>query len=130
MLTATIPTEHNHDGKISANRKAKYFTKQYTLISPDFRELVVLRIYETNKVAYACLWVNDKKTNTYITGGGNAGGYGYHRPSAAFSNALCDAKISTSEDIDGRGGGAIEATIYAIGKALGHHNGQVFTAHA
>lgn len=42
---------------------------------------------------YCSIWVNDRKTGTFAAGNGAAGGYGYHKESAALASALSSAGI-------------------------------------
>ena len=55
---------------------------------------------------YASIWIYDEKHHT--SGSGKAGGYGYHKQSAAISDAIESAGIELDEDISGRGDSAIE----------------------
>lgn len=129
-MKATFKPEYNSAvGKIASNRKEKHFNRQLTLVTYDgeIKELVQARFYVTPGRHYCCIWVNDNRA-----GGGFAGGYGYHRPSAALQCALDNAGIVLSEAIDGRGDGAMEAAIMAIGVALGYVNTplRILQAHA
>ena len=60
---------------------------------PDYKieNPVICRIYGTasHKRIYACLWTYDRRNGNYVSrsGSGWAGGYGYHRPSAAAAEA-------------------------------------------
>ena len=63
----------------------------------------------------AALWVNDYTNSEINTSGtGSAGGYGYHRPSAAASEAIRNAGIELDQNISGRGDSAIEDAVKAI----------------
>jgi hypothetical protein len=122
-------------GKVSANRKENAFYKQYALYALDMadsngtpRELVCLRIYATDSRAYACIWIHGH--DIYGNGGGYAGGYGYHRASAAAQEAIKNAGIGLSESIDGRGDGAIIEAIKAIAEAAGSYKYFIGEAHA
>lgn len=67
---------------------------------------------------YCCLWV--KGEDLYTSGSGTAAGYGYHKPSAAFGNAVRSAGIELDTDVDGRGDSAVDEAILAIVRALGY----------
>lgn len=103
------------------HRKESHFTEQYTgiIIERDgagyVREVVTLRIYQTNARTYCCVWINGK--NGYRNGSGYVGGYGYHRASAAAQCAIENAGISLSEPINGRGDDAIRKAVFAIVRA-------------
>ena len=95
-------------------RKEKYFSRQVSGLVWDgdkIREAVILRIYQTDARAYACVWTY---CTGYNSGSGCAGGYGYHRASAAAANAIYNAGFDLSEDIAGRGDSAIREAVKAI----------------
>jgi hypothetical protein len=124
-------TSDNHTGKIASNRKENSFKQQYTLVglkNGKMHEAVVARFYGNGSRAYCCVWVNGN--GYHVSGGGYAGGYGYHRDSAAFGAALDDAGIKLAHSIGGVGDRAIEDAMQAIGYAIGYSVSQVFKAHA
>jgi len=69
-------------------------------------------------VVQCCVWVNG--AGVYTSGLGSAGGYGYHKESAAFADALRSANIAVDEGLSGRGDRAIEDALVAIVRALGY----------
>ena len=77
---------------------------------------VTLRIYGTQARNYAAVWCNGN--GVYKSGTGSAGGYGYHRPSAAACEAINNAGITLDDDINGRGDSAIKEACEAIAKAI------------
>ena len=88
------------------------------------RDIITARCYmgrSTNaSTVYASIWVHstDHRTN----GTGKAGGYGYHKQSAAVSDAIRSAGITLSKDISGAGDSAIESALKAIAQALGYES--------
>lgn len=81
------------------------------------REAVIVNVHGTNARNYVSVWAhNDLRS---YAGHGWAGGYGYHRPSAAMGAALKSAGITLDEDIDGRGSSAMDEAMKAICHALG-----------
>ena len=66
---------------------------------------------------YASIWVHS--TDHQTSGTGKAGGYGYHKASAAIAEAIKSAGIELDEDISGRGDSAIEESLEAIAATLG-----------
>ena len=110
------------------HRKESHFTKQYTAVVFNGQcayDAVTLRIYATDAKSYCCLWVHDNcswikscRDSYYRAASGSAGGYGYHRASAAAQEAINNAGITLSEDINGRGDAAIEDAVYAIASAM------------
>lgn len=123
-----------------SHRKEKNFSDCYQVITFDakkkseidsgFRVLVDLREYHTNTKSYACIWLNDNIKDLHGSGSGSASGYGYHRGSAAVSEAIQRMGIELSEDISGRGDSAIELALHAIAKRLGYKNYFVNHTHA
>ena len=90
--------------------------KALTIKNGKMWELVDLRIGCTDGAAYACVWVCTG--SGYGVGSGRAGGYGYHRASAAAGAALHNAGVTLSEDINGRGDSAIWEAVQAVGDYL------------
>ena len=76
--------------------------------------VISLRLYGTGMKNFACLWVHNQDRR----GSGSAGGYGYHRPSAAAQEAINNAGISLALPIDGRGEEAMREAVFAIARAL------------
>lgn len=116
-------------GKIASNRKEDSFSNQYSVYTPDGIEILCARIYSTQARNYACVWLkvpaalNNKahcgegNEGLYLSGGGFAGGYGYHRPSAAIQSALENAGIFLSDDIGGRGEQAMIDALLEVARA-------------
>lgn len=77
------------------------------------------RLYGTGNVNTCCLWVHGVDANGKCTqGSGRAGGYGYHRPSAALQQAIQNAGFTLSRGIDGVGEDAMREALLAIAKCL------------
>lgn len=96
------------------HRKENHFQQQYTglvLVGNELLEAVTLRIYGTRAVNYAALWYNNQEK--WASGTGKAGGYGYHRPSAAAAEAFEAAGVELA-DISGRGSQAIEDAVKSL----------------
>lgn len=74
----------------------------------------------SSSVAYASIWVHPKGGNDYRSGAGKAGGYGYHRASAALQEAIASAGITLAVPIDGAGDSAMRAAVLAIARAAGY----------
>lgn len=86
------------------------------------KELVDCRLYmgrssSASKV-YCAIWINAEPH--YGSASGSAGGYGYHKQSAAVADAIEGAGIVLSDNINGVGSNAIRKAITAIGVALGY----------
>jgi hypothetical protein len=55
----------------------------------------------------------------FTSSSGKAGGYGYHKESAAFADACRNAGLQVSCDVSGVGSGAVDSVMEAVAKALG-----------
>lgn len=83
---------------------------------------------------YASVWVSDKRGDRWFSGHGSAGGYGYHKESAAIQEALNSAGIELRGDVYGRddakknqpahiggvGESAIRAALDAVARKCGY----------
>lgn len=120
----------------SHRKEGKCFFDSYSVIDlanpnkygrNEMHALIELRLYGTGNQNFACLWVHGEQINTQ--GSGRAGGYGYHRPSAAAGEAIRNAGFSLSHDIGGVGDDAIKEALGAIAECLGIKNFGIFHAH-
>ena len=121
------------------HRKEDKLSKQFTVLvngrdyegRPCLDELITLRIYWTNSRAYACIWIRGRKNEFYASGSGFAGGYGYHKESAAMEEALESAGIVIDyrDSISGRGESAMESALMAIARKLGYRKAHICKAH-
>lgn len=125
----------------------KELVNSFKLVTPcETGELVTpvdVRLYmgrsRNASTVYCSIWVHGKKSGVYVTGKGRAGGWGYHKDSAAMADALRSAEIDlrgdqycaessdgTSEDlskiasISGCGESAMRAAMVAIARAAGY----------
>lgn len=99
-------------------------------------DLVDLRISSTSSAAYAVVWLYSPKVKDkdgqkirdafWNNGSGRAGGYGYHRQSAAAESAFSRAGVQLSQGIGGCGDQAIREAVQAVGKALAPKGARVF----
>ena len=116
-------------------------------INGEMRQIVTARAYmgksRNASVVYASLWVNAGELST--SGRGEAGGYGYHKESAAFQHAITSAGIelfgspytrpSEKPDytkrafIDGVGDSAMQSAFEAIARAAGAKGKLIFIRH-
>ena len=118
-ITATINWNSDKSNTISNNRKEKNYIGQYTLLDKNTCEVwAELRLYATPSRHYACFWLFGRD-NGCLCGGAYAGGYGYHRASAAADAAIKRTGITLSDSISGRGDSAIRDALKAIGAACG-----------
>ena len=112
-------TSHRKEGKcffssmqvISLAEKPRFDGRVYSHIEA--------RMYGTGNINTCCLWVRGVGVNGQCTqGSGQAGGYGYHRPSEAMAAAIRNAGFTLSRDIGGVGEDAMREALLAIAKAL------------
>lgn len=105
--------------------------KQMILITHkagEFREPIIARWYMSRSgdgasPVYCSLWVHSSPY--YVSGRGKAGGYGYHKGSAAFQEACDSAGIELSQPVDGRGDEMVREALFAIGVALGFEQSEM-----
>ncbi len=99
----------------------KELIKTFNLITDELKEIITVRCYmgrsASASTVYASIWIN--APGYHSSGRGNAGGYGYHKESAAISAAIESAGITLDQSIEGVGNTAIEDALKAIAAALG-----------
>lgn len=118
-MKAIINWEIDGSSTIHTNRKENNYVGQYTMIDrATCANYAELRFYCTQSRAYACFWLFGREKGC-ISGGAYAGGYGYHRKSAAAENAFKRAGIRLDAPIGGYGDGAVRDALEAIGRACG-----------
>jgi hypothetical protein len=127
---ATIGTAvKQFDDKI----RDKVLLTAYVAVTPDGKEPVSVRTYMNHKTPsgsnHAAVWIHTKD-GRHTSGTGSAGGYGYHRPSAAVQFALDAAGVKLAQPIDGVGDGAIREAIEAITRAAGYRKFHVVSVGA
>jgi hypothetical protein len=104
-------------------------------------EAVVARAYmgrsRNASTVYASIWCHPADNSEWTSGSGSAGGYGYHKESAAFQEAIDSAGIELYGDvyaglnrepedmkkrayIHGVGDSAMREAFFAIARALGY----------
>jgi hypothetical protein len=89
----------------------------------DITPAVRLKFYtgksRSSSRVYAEVWMKGADGLLFRHSTAWAGGYGYHKQSAAAGEAFKRCYVSLDSDIDGRGEGAIRDALEAITKALG-----------
>ena len=116
----------NPQEKFNRNyRKENWPFKEYALIDGDkLRPRFILRVYHNFEAStvYAACWIHSMSAS----GTGKAGGYGYHKGSAAAAEAMYNAGLRFSEPISGRGESLI---IEAIEAFAAYQNIEIFYIH-
>lgn len=118
-IIATLPAESVHNGKNYGGEKEMVSAWNVVAFRDgEYYEPVTLRTYggrsRNASRIYASVWVCGR-----YSGHGWAGGWGYHKASAAAHAAIRSAGITLSASIDGGGDSMIEEALGAIARALG-----------
>ena len=88
---------------------------------------LVIRFYGAGSTIYCAFWLN--LTPYHINATGQAGGYGYDKPSAAFADAATKAGFKFSEGISAVGISAVEDAGKAMLTCFGAQCVHIHTAH-
>jgi hypothetical protein len=123
-----LPAEtHTENGRMLDGDKEQ--TAFYAVVvrrKGEWHEPVRARVWmgrsSSASVVYASVWASG--AGRWYAGHGRAGGYGYHKKSAAIDAAIRSSGITLSASISGVGDGAIRDALAAIARALGY---RVFT---
>ena len=133
--TLTFAYDPNND-TVRKNRKEKNgFFRAMAIIErsrPAWHDhrtdsTIEARFYCPGTVVYCCLWVHGKEEGRQ--GGARAGGYGYHKPSAALAGAIRECGIELDQHIGGAGEGAMREAMCAIADAINLKNYILFETH-
>lgn len=114
----------------SHRKEGKCFFSSMQVISladkPDNSQGLIFPIveaclYNIGTCDTCCLWVRGAggQFDICTQGSGHAGGYSYHRPSAAMQAAIDNAGFTLSKSIDGVGKSAMREAMLAIAKCVG-----------
>lgn len=137
-MKAILKGEHSNAKNMGNNRETIDTKNVVVMHKGELKTPISARWYmgrsSNASVVYCNLWVHGE--NFYVSGSGSAGGYGYHKVSAAFDDALSSAGIElygTShsrfgeiEDLSKRcyvggvGDSAVDTALKAITQALGY----------
>ncbi len=86
------------------------------VVDGKIKEAVTVRIYHTDSRSYCAAWVY--RNGGSMNGTAYAGGYGYHRASAAMEQALYNAGVDLSDSISGCGDSMMTEAVKAITRAV------------
>ena len=124
----------------------KELVSAYSLVvrlpSGELREVITVSCYmgrsASASVVYAVLWVRCKD-GEWTSGSGHAGGYGYHKESAAIASAISSAGIELKDlendrkdhwfDLGGTGESYYSQVFDAIARAAGYRGRTLFISH-
>lgn len=144
-LRAELPSADVLNGRNYSGEKE--LVSVYSLMAidanGDLEEIVDCRCWmgrsRNASVVYAAIWIHGN--GRFLAGHGKAGGYGYHKESAAIDEAITSAGISLfgspynapdgdpsrKASIAGVGDSAIHSALAAIGAALGYEKMSIVT---
>jgi hypothetical protein len=125
MQTATLPTTPNQNARNLSGDKETIQTLNavaYDRAHDAIRTYITVHIYASRSAGHsgqihASIWCHHAPCPT--SGYGKAGGYGYHKPSAALQAAIRSVGITLAQPIEGRGEQAMEKALRAIAIAQG-----------
>jgi hypothetical protein len=132
-LTATLPTTNDISNATNwSGKKELIDAMSVIVVTPDKRpqEVCTARWYmgrsKAASTVYCSVWIRrprilDKDGNLAInsawwSGTGSAGGYGYHKSSAALDEAIRSAGITLSRSVSGTG--ECDDALMAIAKTM------------
>lgn len=91
-------------------------------------ELIDCRLYmgrsSSSSIVYCVIWI--RIGGVWITCKGQAGGYGYHKGSAAVGDALHNAGFRFDEGISGVGNQAIKDALIAVCEYFGYNTERLY----
>lgn len=105
---------------LTKNHDRKERIKRYLVISSTLEDVIDCRLYmgrsPNARVVYCDLWIQGNET--YGSGNGSAGGYGYDKMSSAVMQAIANAGISLTNTTGGYVNATIEEALLSIADAL------------
>lgn len=119
LANIKTPNAQNTTDQARKARDNQALIEEYAVLAPradGIALLVTCRLYlslarDASRVT-AIVWVGGAH------GSGGAGGYGYHKQSAAVSAAIASAGFELDQDISGRGDSAISEALCAVAVAV------------
>lgn len=132
---ATLPSEDVNNAKNLAGDKEE--TASYRVIAlterdgkPEMVEAITVRCWmgrsSSASVVYASVWVRTADREHWFSGHGKAGGYGYHKESAAIDDAIRSAGITLDKSFSGCGESPMRVALHAIAQAAGYDYVEIF----
>jgi hypothetical protein len=111
-------------------RRERSFWQELALIDLDKGKVIAsIRFYGSGPTIYCVAWIWPSNLPS-ARGYGKAGGYGYHKASAAMAEALNAAGVKLALDIGGRGEGVMQEALTALAAHLEIARPYVHHAHA
>ncbi len=126
-IKATLPEALKSNGRNHGDKKELVSTWSVSALTtdengqPKIAEIIDARCWmgrsASASTVYASIWIHTR--DKYGAGNGSAGGYGYHKESAAIASAIDSAGIELSRPINGVGESAVREALEAIARELG-----------
>lgn len=117
-------------------RQKKHFYNGYkvvTIVNGEMVELVDARLGATDSCHYVSIWLNTRycdndyyNTCGFARGAGKAGGYGYHRASAALESAFSRAGMRFEDGCSCKGKSAMRECLLAAGEYLKPEGAKIY----
>ena len=135
-MKAIFKQEKHQDNAVNRSRE-KELTNRIVVVDDagSKRRIVDCRFYmgrsSQASVVYCSIWLSGSIDSglVWMSGSGQAGGWGYHKASAAMQRAITAAGFTLTEDdgktpspIDGRGDDAMRDAAIALAAALGFND--------
>lgn len=123
---AIISITKQDNGKNYGGEKETVNSYSLVVLQDDgtLGEIVSAVVYmgrsRTASKVYASVWLGCYERSVHTSGTGSAGGYGYHKVSAAVGDAFASAGVELAQDIKGRGTRAIYDALKAIAEHFGY----------
>lgn len=118
------------------DREEKHFYTGYkvvTIVNDEMIELIDARLGATENCHYAVIWLNCFYSNEnfacengHACGAGKAGGWGYHRESAALAAAFSRAGMKFNIGCSGMGESAMRDCLMCAGEYLKPASAKVY----
>lgn len=122
--TAKLPAENIETARNYSSEKETHNVMHVVAATRDgMRQIITCRFYSARSrgasVHHCSVWFTGKASR-YGSGTGKAGGYGYHKDSAALAAALLAAGVTLGYSISGVGNSAMRDALRALAAALGY----------
>ena len=121
-ITATLPAKDVMNAKWKDGKEQVSFYAVSAWTGEAFEQPITVRVWmgrsRNASTVYCALWCHNREGNgRSFSGAGSAGGYGYHKESAALDSAIRSAGISLDRRIRGVGDSAMRDALGAIARA-------------
>lgn len=122
-MRAKLPPESVMNGQWYDGKEIEKTVSVIAYHKGEFKEPVKVRLFvgrsRSATTVYCTIWTHGRDGKSF-NGHGQAGGYGYHKGSAALAEAIRNAGIELDMSISGVGESAMERAVTAIARALGY----------